>query len=156
TLKYPSCSWVDVLGLEQHYRRALVDAEAKRDGFVVKTENVRSLCLRLRGGETVRDFTVAIDGQEVKGKPRDGGPGGLLLYLEKRAGKWSVVLPERLAVDRLRRPQKMAGLQGPIDDAFTAPFLCVRGTGEAWHEATAAYAQADLERFRFEWSKYFR
>jgi pimeloyl-ACP methyl ester carboxylesterase len=156
TLKYPSCSWVDILSLEQHYRRALVDATAKADGFDVKTENLRSLCLRLRGGETVRDFTVAIDGQEVKGKPRDGGPGGLLLYLEKRTGRWSLVLPERLAVDRLRRPQKMAGLQGPIDDAFTAPFLCVRGTGQAWHEATAAYAQADLERFRFEWSKYFR
>ncbi len=56
----------------------------------------------------------------------------------------------------VRKPQKTHGLQGPIDDAFTAPFLCVRGTGAAWHEATEEYAKANLERFRKEWSKYFR
>src|SRR5262249_47283109 len=155
TLRYPSCFWVDVLGLERHYSRSLVDAVIKPDGFAVKTENVRALSLRLRGGETVRELTVAIDGQEVKGKPYDAGA-ALMLYLEKREGKWSLALPERLTVDRLRRPQKGSGLQGPIDDAVTGPFLCVRGTGEAWHEATAAYAKADLERFQAEWSKYFR
>jgi hypothetical protein len=47
-------------------------------------------------------------------------------------------------------------MQGPIDDAFTSPFLCVRGTGNPWHEATEEYAKANLERFRKEWSKYFR
>jgi hypothetical protein len=66
------------------------------------------------------------------------------------------VRPDRLFVDRLRKPQKVAGLQGPIDDAFTSPFLCVKGTGTAWHERTGEYFEADLERFRKEWSKYFR
>jgi hypothetical protein len=50
----------------------------------------------------------------------------------------------------------MAGLQGPIDDAFMTPFLCVRGTGRPWHDATADHAQANLDRFRNEWSKYLR
>jgi hypothetical protein len=44
-------------------------------------------------------------------------------------------------------------MQGPIDDAFTAPFLCVRGTGNSWHQATDEFAKANLERFRKEWSK---
>ncbi len=76
--------------------------------------------------------------------------------LERRGGRWHSVLPERIVTDRLRRPQKAPGLQGPIDDAFMEPFLCVRGTGAAWHEATDNYARANLERFRDEWSKYLR
>jgi hypothetical protein len=52
--------------------------------------------------------------------------------------------------------QKTSGLQGPIDDAFTGPFLCVRGTGKAWHERTERHARANLERFAREWSKYLR
>src|SRR5262249_32311341 len=80
----------------------------------------------------------------------------LLVYLEKKGDKWGSVLPERLFVDRLRTPQKTTNFQGPIDDAFTAPFLCVVGKGEAWHERTAEYVQADLERFKGEWAKYFR
>jgi hypothetical protein len=47
-------------------------------------------------------------------------------------------------------------LQGPIDDAFTSPFLCVRGTGQPWNPAAAAYADLALERFADEWEHYFR
>src|SRR5262249_47470174 len=66
------------------------------------------------------------------------------------------VLPERLYTQRLRVLQKVHGLQGPIDDAFTGPFLCVRGTGTPWHEATEEHAKANLERFQAEWSRYLR
>ena len=50
----------------------------------------------------------------------------------------------------------MTGLQGPIDDAFTEAFLCVRGTGKPWHEAVQRHADDSLQRFRQEWSKYWR
>ena len=50
--------------------------------------------------------------------------------------------------------QKVAGLQGPIDDAFTAPFLCVRGTGSPWNEAAQRYADASLNQFQTMWEKY--
>ena len=62
----------------------------------------------------------------------------------------------KIETDQVRKPWKTNGLQGPIDDAFTGPFLCVRGTAAPWHEATDEYVKADLERFRKEWSKYFR
>src|SRR5262249_6221319 len=55
-----------------------------------------------------------------------------------------------------RQMRKINGLQGPIDDAFVAPFLCVRGTGKPWHEATQKYADGNLQRFRAEWDKFFR
>jgi hypothetical protein len=51
---------------------------------------------------------------------------------------------------------KRPGLQGPIDDAFVAPFLCVRGTGTPWNPRVAAWAEACLDRFGNEWARYFR
>ena len=45
---------------------------------------------------------------------------------------------------------------GPIDDAFTSPFLCVRGTGKPWNPAVGAWAEASLRRFAYEWHRYFR
>src|SRR5262249_40165121 len=51
---------------------------------------------------------------------------------------------------------KRPGLQGPIDDAFTAPFLCVRGTGKPWNPDVQAWADASLKRFAYEWHRYFR
>ena len=66
------------------------------------------------------------------------------------------MLPQRLTTDRLRRLQKIGGLQGPIDDAFTDSFLCVRGSGSTWHPATKQFADAEFSRFRAEWDRYFR
>ena len=59
-------------------------------------------------------------------------------------------------LDDLKLDGKRPGLQGPIDDAFTTPFLCVRGTGTAWNPAVQAWAEASLKRFAYEWNRYFR
>ncbi len=155
TLRYPSSDWVRVLALGQHYARALVDAERTEDGFKVKTENVRAVRLTTPKG-VLHDITVEIDGDKVTARPWGQRQAGHAVYLERKGGHWRSVLPERFVADRARQSQKVAGLQGPIDDAFTEPFLCVRGTGKPWHEATERYTEADLRRFRSEWSKYFR
>jgi pimeloyl-ACP methyl ester carboxylesterase len=156
TLKYPSCSWVEILGLDRHYRRALVDAEKTEDGFTVKTANVRALHLTLPGGAP-RKQAVQVDGQALNVLAWESQAGTMNVYLLRRAGKWSAVLPQKVATDRARRMQKVTGLQGPIDDAFTDRFLCVRGTGERpWHSATQKYAEANIKRFAREWDKYLR
>jgi len=54
------------------------------------------------------------------------------------------------------RTGKRPGLQGPIDDAFTTPFLCVRGTGKPWNAQVQNYADASLRRYADEWHQYFR
>ena len=41
-------------------------------------------------------------------------------------------------------------------DAFTAPFLCVRGTGTPWNQEAHAAALATLDQFSKEWSQYMR
>ena len=156
TLRYPGCDWVELLALDRHYEQASVDAEQAGDGFAVKTANVRALRLRLPPAAVRAPLTATVDGQSVEATPYATTSGELHLYLERRGGRWHAVLPEKLLTGRARVPQKVAGLQGPIDDAFTAPFLCVRGTGKPWHEATGRYAEADLTRFRDEWSQYLR
>jgi hypothetical protein len=142
-----------LLGLDRHYERVLVDAEKSDVGLVVRTTNVRTLRLTVGVAEPI---ALTIDGQKLEAKPvltREGVP---QLYLEKRNDRWSVVLPQKLLTDRNRRPQKMPGLHGPIDDAFTGNFVCVRGTGQPWIPAVQKYADADLQRFREEWHKFFR
>jgi len=156
TLKYPTCDWVEILALDRHYQRALVDAERNDKGLTVKTENVRQLHLGMPPGALREPTALTIDGQGLKVTPYQASGGDLSLYLERRGGQWGEVLPERLYTERLRTPRKTTELQGPIDDAFMSGFLCVEGTGAPWNEAVGQYAKADLERFKAEWSKYFR
>jgi hypothetical protein len=122
----------------------------------VKTNNVRVLNLGMEPGSLRTPRTLNLDGQKLEATPSALLNGAPLICLERRDGKWSATLPEKLQVARLRRPQKVPRLQGPIDDAFTAPFLCVRGTGQPWHEATGKYAEGNLKRFEAEWDKYLR
>lgn len=155
TLKYPRCDWVEILGLQRHYEYTLVDAERTDNGFNVKTRNVEALALRIPVGmgTTVH---VQIDGQKLEARTSILRNGTQLAYLSKKDGRWDSVLPQRLQVERLRLPRKVHNLQGPIDDAFMAPFLCVRGTGKPWNEAVEKAAEDRLERFRQEWNKFFR
>jgi predicted esterase len=155
TLKYPTCDWVGLLALERHYERASVSAELNEDGFNVKTANVRLLNLALPAG-SVGNPVVQIDGQKLEVAPYLNAAGARSVHLQRREGRWSAALPEKLLTDQARRPYKSPGLTGPIDDAFTGPFLCVRGTGKPWHQATQEYANENLKRFQAEWSKYLR
>lgn len=156
TLRYPSCNWVEILGLNRHYEQAKVEADKTDDGFAIKTSNVRSLRLVLIEAEADTERVVKIDGQELKIAPYRSAANTLTISLERRGDTWHAVLPQKLIVDRLRRPQKVSGMQGPIDDAFVSSFVCVRGTGKPWHEATGKYAEANLRRFQGEWDKFLR
>lgn len=156
TLRYAECYWVQLLGLEQHYRQARVDAERTDAGFTVSTANIRALMLTLPQEGRHLPVTIKIDGQTLETRPYLTAAGTQHVYLERRQNQWHAVLPERLQVERLRRLQKVGGLQGPIDDAFMDSFLCVRGTGKPWHEAAARYADEALKRFQADWGRFFR
>ncbi len=132
TLKYNRCRWVEIQGLEKHYNRARIDAIRGESGRVTATtENIFRLQI-----EGAKD--LVLDGQPVAGE-----------VFEKSGGRW---IPAR-ADQGLR---KQPGLQGPIDDAFTGPFLCVRPTGKPLHDATARQAGAALDRLAREFPKWLR
>jgi hypothetical protein len=155
TLKYNGYRWVEILGLHKHYEKTQVHARRKQDGYDVTTRNVRRLHLQLEPGSNPEQ-TLDIDGQHLAPRAWLGNNGIYHLYLAHDAGQWAAYWPQRFVTDLQRRPQKTHGLQGPIDDAFTDGFLCVRGTGKPWHDATQKYADANLARFQFEWSKWLR
>ena len=156
TLKFSRCDWVALGALERHYARAAVDATRTDDGFDVTTTNVRVLDLTLPPGSLRQTAAVAIDGQKLAVTPYQTPRGALTITLQKREGLWADVWPEKVHAEFARRPCKTQALHGPIDEAFADAFLCVRGTGKAWHEATRRHAEAELDRFRAEWSKYLR
>ena len=84
--------------------------------------------------------------------PRPGKEERAGAVFGKKAGKWALLGK----LDSVDLPVKRPTLQGPIDDAFVAPFLCVRGTGKAWNPKVQAWADAGFARFAHEWRRYFR
>lgn len=72
--------------------------------------------------------------------------------IAQKDGAWKCLGGRSDAVSTGKRP----GLQGPIDDAFSAPFLCVRGTGKPWNADVNAWTSASLRRFEYEWARYMR
>jgi predicted esterase len=155
TLKYSGCAWVEIIGLDRHYYRTLVDARRTKGGIEVKTENVRILRLGVPAG-TAESVAVKIDGQTLSVRLPQTQGAFSNIYLERQGRQWRSVLPQKLLVHQSRRLQKSAGVQGPIDDAFMDRFLCVRGTGKPWHATTEQYADASLKRFEEEWDRYLR
>lgn len=150
TLKQHQCAWVAIGGLDKHYERAVVDASFDGTGYTVKTENVRRLMLLGPDKDTV-PRNVSIDGQPVAPAKAGLFPGHAQAHFHKVDGKWAAEDPTTPLP-----AQKVPGLQGPIDDAFCGPFLCVEGTGTPWNQAIQRSAQAQLDRFRREWDKYLR
>lgn len=150
TLKYNSCHWLRVLRLGEHYARAELEADVAVDGSidvkVPKNVSLFSVCPPVPPKEGAR---LRVGGREVGRMPRGKDRPGEL-FIRRRRDRW--VLSTEPIVATGKRP----GLQGPIDDAFTSPFLCVRGTGKAWNPAVQAWSEASLQRFAYEWQRYFR
>jgi len=153
TLKYNRCHWLELLALGEHYERAEIVAKASDDGSVVVSlaKNITQFAIHppMLASPSAK---VRIAGQEVslsKRKASEAGP-ALVFALEK--GKWKFAGPRTSALLTGKRP----GVQGPIDDAFASPFLCVRGTGKPWNPAVGAWADASLRRFAYEFARYMR
>ncbi len=150
TLKYNTCHWVRVLGLGEHYTRAELVLDVADDGSVTVQEarNVTlfAVCPPVAPKEGA---CLYVGGRKVGPLPRgEGRPPEF--FISRRGETWE------MSVKPVQAEGKRPGVQGPIDDAFTTPFLCVRGTGRAWNPAVQTWAEASLERFAHEWRRYFR
>jgi hypothetical protein len=155
TLKYNVCHWIELLALGGHYERAEIQATVAEDGSIdlAEPKNITAFAihppmLQAPGGK------VRIGGQDVALPQRSftSPPAPSALAFELAAGKWKCVGPRATLSLSGKRP----GVQGPIDDAFTAPFLCVRGTGKPANPAIGAWADATLRRFSYEFARYMR
>jgi predicted acyl esterase len=148
SLKYSRCHWLRILGLSEHYQRAELEADVTDDGSVTFKEPKNVTLFSFRSPVPAREGArLRVGGREVA-PLRPGG--SREVRVRRRGDGWE--LAPAGALPEGKRP----GLQGPIDDAFTAPFLCVRGTGKPWSPAVQAWSEASLKRFAYEWHRYFR
>jgi poly(3-hydroxybutyrate) depolymerase len=171
SVKYSECHWLQVLSLNEHYARAELSARLRDDTIEIDApKNIVRFAVRRQwapssyrgpGGPDKSDgilrripkplSVVRIDGQpQVIAEGLREEMTDLIFALHE--GQWHFEPSWRQQRFLTKRP----GLQGPIDDAFTTPFLCVRGTGQPWNPAVQAYTEGSLKRFADEWHRYFR
>jgi hypothetical protein len=145
TLDYPRLHWIKVTGLHHHWQDARIDASIdqpipRANTAEITTANVASLLLTSTEGQTFpTSLRISIDGQSLS-----GGGGGKAILLSQHDGRW-LVGPSPSAPPLRKKP----GLQGPIDDAFTAPFLfvlpdqpCASEEVESWVQHEISYQTA--------------
>lgn len=144
SLKYNRCHWLELLGLAKHYERAEFRAGVSGDQIeVTVARNLTRFAIH-RPVEGMR-----IEGIEVPLPPhRPGDP----LVFSRSGEEWRCEGGQGETTRSGKRP----GLQGPIDDAFATPFLCVRGTGTPWNPGVQAWAEENLRHFEYEWARYLR
>jgi pimeloyl-ACP methyl ester carboxylesterase len=155
TTKYATCDWVEILGLDKHYKKASVVAETSGTDLRVTTENVRALHLTLAKGTTgvPRVFINNKEEPAIVVLPKNGTRH---LYYTQQGGKWTAMTRNESVKYQEGTLQKRHGLQGPIDDAFASGFVCVIGSGDAWHPSTKKYVDAKVAAFKKDWAKHWR
>jgi dienelactone hydrolase len=152
TLKYNRVAWLTLAELEESYRPATVQAAIKDKTVLVSdADNVAVLGVDAAAGESIEI------GSRVLSLRPSSSDRPTTVYLRKSGGRWDL-LDESQTRALLHNADrgKRHGLQGPIDDAFTGPFLCVRGTGEPWNPEVQAWADARLKRFAELWPRWLR
>lgn len=150
-LKYNQADWVTIEGMQEHYTKATVAADLADDVATITAENVSILGVDREAADRVK-----IGEQSF---PLRSAVKGLLplVYFLRVEGGWELLEYEQsIAVLQNASRRKRPNLQGPIDDAFTGSFLCVRGTGKPWNEAVDAWAKRRLDTFAKEWSEFLR
>lgn len=152
TLKYNECEWLTIEEMLEMYKPAVVEGGIDKNGVLkLKTKNIAVL-------QIARDVaeTVEIDGTLLKLRNEAEGllPG---VYYEKSRDTW-YALSYKDSKRFTENPdlRKRKNLQGPIDDAFMQPFVCVRGTGTPWTASQTDWANWTLKRFEREFDKWLR
>ena len=152
TLKYNQAPWLTIEAMQEHYRRASVDAEIVDKAVVIRAiENVAVLSVFRQMGETIK-----FGDQEF---PLEAAVKGLLpdVYFRLVGDRWQPMdYNESRAFEENAEGDKRHNLQGPIDDAFSAPFVCVVGTGKPWNPQAQAWAEARLQTFADDWRQFLR
>jgi hypothetical protein len=151
TLDYPQQYWVRVEQLEEHWRDTRVDASVDGNTFTVTTKNVALLALHTRPlADPKGKVTINIDGQKVEHQARNAASS---VVLKNENGRWKVAAGGEARANTLR---KAPDLQGPIDDAFTRPFVVVTPSKPSKNPRFQAWMEFELAHFRNRWRALMR
>lgn len=158
TLKYNTCEWLTIEEQITPYEPTVVEAAVDAD-----TKTVRILTRNVSLLQVMRDVAESVILDNGSSLPLQQAAGNLLpgVYYEKRPGGWAVLdyqQSHKYAAHENAgdEPRKRHNLQGPIDDAFMQPFVCVRPTGQAWSTEQTEWAKWTLDRFEREFDRRLR
>jgi dienelactone hydrolase len=153
TPKYNQCEWLTIEELHDIYEPAEVEGriEANRRIVLSVAHNVAVV-------QVARDVAdqIEIEGQSFS-LPSTANPSADGLYFQHRKKGWSILDGAQSAAFRENHDlHKRHNLQGPIDDAFMEPFVCVKGTGKPWTPQQVEWSDWTLARFEREFDKRMR
>jgi len=157
TLRYHEIDWLSVQGMEEHWRKAKVDAQIEAPATVrIATENVSSLRLDFSSaGWPMKSgyLQVVIDDQELDGPAVMQGQPSVTQW-SKFDDQWQQVdTTQEVANPGIR---KSPGLPGPIDDAFTSSFLFVLPSRPCRHGVVQRFVDREIEHARQTWRRIMR
>lgn len=166
TLRYPRMHWIKVEGLDEHWKRATVQAsiDAAERKVTILPENVTQLRLRFDSGERPKFPPGRIAIQIGVAEPGNKPP-TLRVFANSSDRSWDVTIHKdgddwKLGQLPPKDPnwtlRKRHGLQGPIDDAFMDSFIFVRPTGKAYTDIMAKWTDSELARAIEHWRRHFR
>ncbi len=158
TLKYNRLHWLTVDELTRHWEQGRVKAEIDRsaNAISIRTQGIAALTLDFASGRAPfdprRPVTVTIDGKPLIGE-RPASDWSWRAAFHRAADGWMSGPRPATGADDVR---KRHGLQGPIDDAFLESFLFVHPSAQGFHETTAVWVDAEMERAKEQWRRHFR
>ena len=153
TPKFNECEWLTIEELDEMYEPTIVEGgiDNESGNLQLNTENVAALSLARNVAAKVE-----LDGTLL---PLESAANGLLpqVYYVKSNSGWDVLKYEdsKTFIENPNQ-RKRHNLQGPIDDAFTLPFVCVTGTGTPWKPELNAWSKSVLTLFEKEYDKWLR
>jgi acetyl esterase/lipase len=165
TLRYNKMFWVAVDGLDEHWVDTRVSAKVAGNKIEVTTKNVTRLTLSSPVAESkpaaeraMSNFAIVVDGAPVvapaggAAKPADAAGAGpaTAVHLVRRGGHWEFAGAPDPKADAAGH-RKLPGLQGPIDDAFVAPFLFVAPSGKSDSPAVQKWVESEMRHQQDRW-----
>lgn len=151
TVKYNTCDWVTVEEQLTPYVESSVTAQVDAHGNIAKVTTHNVGVLRL-----ARDIANEAEIDGSRHSLTDAADRLLPdVFFESAGDGWRTLsYDESLGFPRNRDRRKRKNVQGPIDDAFMSPFVCVVGTGTPWSTQQAAWAKWTQERFAKEFDRW--
>jgi predicted esterase len=150
TLRYNHMGPVRILALKKHWQDSRVDlrADKKTAGKQITritTKNVAAFAL-----DDLKSYGhFEIDGQKIAGVLSRSSEGKKTLNFQLTNGNWKGISKPQLN-------GKQHGLQGPIDDAFMAPFLVVTPSGTSGNPLFDQWTQFEIKHLQDRWRALFR
>ncbi len=168
SLRYNKAHWLTVDALVEHWVPSSMHVRRTDEHVIVRIHSGiqqfslnftadalptsiqrMTVLILIRNEEGVED-TVVWSGSEAIQRRSDLSWGATFRATD---GTWKLVSPVEPPDGSLKKKHL---LQGPIDDAFMAPFLMVRPSADGMHPNTAAWVQSEFDRAVREWHRQMR